>query len=561
MIGKYKIFRFCESGEMGFSQNKIDDNCGFDVENIAENSYLAFFEKATSECQNNYTLLIREGVFLPYNINEKIQNCVNKANSEFGSDGWLLIGNSGVDYFNHTHISFMHDGNPDSILCQSDAPQPVSYLEDKIILVNLDNFKKIKKDIPQKLKRKQDNIFYILIEAYLNYFICAVDSNLAAVYAGDEEEKAFEKTEQFMEYWKSRFMNHLVTTTRRSFFIETSFGYLNPKKNIEKRIDFYGQLADVVYKNRLINATSKKINIIIRTQIENIDYLTRLLISIRIANLQKTEKIRIKVLIILNSVMGDEKLLRKIIMEECSDVDIVIYDSGLEKESHSDIGVIKLALDRIDYDDNSMVWIVNDDSFIFPDVMRVVSEFSDNKKIIIGDVVAFNHDISSSCEPLRIPLKSFIYKAVDYHESLYGRGDMPICSVIYPLDLIKRIFSEKIIIGEHKDDFALFLFSAVDANLTIISKAIAGVSLRDNMMKIKDKNKINHIQATFISEMISSRCISRNYYDYMNQKIKNNKQIYCNNANIIKNKHLNIKHMLYLIIRFKKKYIKKVFIK
>lgn len=527
----FSTYRLCRDEQTSQRLSAVDKKYDFtNVFNYQNLDYFQFLNKIIDECQDDFALVCHDDVVLPLDIKDRVAICVDNANNEFGSMNWGLIGNAGVDFFSGKVVSFLMD--PHSIIIPSctTKPQMVISIDGNAMLLNIKNLRIKKVHMPSELVGFHLYDFILLAESYTKGLVCAIDSNLFVIHKSGGDQKGFNRevaSNQFIQYWKARYINNSIVTINGYHNLENSLEYVQ-KNSSEKRIDFYAKINTVIkdiYKKN--NKDIKYLNIVVRTRLNRIQYLKRALKTIQIATLQYHGTMKVQVILAVNNVeIADyEQVLEELIGEyQNLNIKLVICKSD-NMHLYPRMNAIKSALDAIiDDNDESYVWLLDDDDFIFPNTLEYFELFLDKKHLLIGNSVVFYeewNEKNSDNFPVLSKEKQVI-SSRNYSDLVAGENQVPICSVIYPLKTLKDIFKKRKLRGDYYEDYALLLFALKKMSVRATNLEFAGISHHDdNTVLQKDRTHWDYSYATYISEVVNSGFMPDFKYEFINNAILN----------------------------------------
>ncbi len=515
---KFTIYRLCRDEE---SKKRIILECEkYSFQNnvcIIGTNHFKIFNKIISECVDDFALVCQQDVILPFDINDKIKECIRKSDLEFGRDSWGIIGNAGIEFLSLKMIRFLRDPNPCIIPNMSIKPIPVVFIEGNSLLLNIKNLKDNNVFLPEHLSCFSFHAFILLIESYKNKLVCAVDSSLYVFLRSSVNQHNFnELTElsDFSDYWIKQFINHNIITSTGLINIVNRLSYLRNNTN-DKRYDFY----EMVYKTleEIYNQKDNiKIYIIIRTQLNRINLLRRLLDTLIIAN-KCVENIELLIVIGINNVSKKDNFayINRLQKEyyEISPHFIINDDS---KNDYPRVACLRDILSKIEEDENAFAWIIDDDDFIFPEGLKYLNIILSKYFIFVGNSLVFKEEWGESTnDPLPMSSKKILtYDTRNYFNVVRGDNVVPICSAIYPMWVLKKVFKTFKLQGDYCEDFAIFLLSQKYSSVQHFPILISGISFHgQNTVLERDKTHWDYSYVTFLSEVVNNDIVKSWVYD------------------------------------------------
>ncbi len=518
---KINIYKFCRDQKSYERLQRENSKYELGYFLIKGFNFDEFLTKTIKGCKKEFALISLDNVVLPWDINDKVDGLIEKANNEFGEAKWSLIGNYGQEFLSNKKLKYVNDQKDRLIVSPSKNPRPVTFLESNTVLLNLKTLRE--ENISNQIGIKSFNlsIFCLLMESYKNGLVCAVDSDLYAYRKFCDEDDLFIdyiKDEKFIEYWKNNFINHSLDIFNKKIKIENDLNYLK-RGSKDERTDFYKLVEDVVLN--LYKEKRKVVFIVIRTMLNRKNYLKRLLDSINSANLFYSSSIKLKVILSLNNLIDSENYIETIneIKNEYSDLSIQEVISSKEDEvCFGRVAAIRNAIGIIENKD-SFIWLIDDDDFIFPNSLKYLNFALHHNSLFLGNSVVFKEKWIGAESSFPTSSKRIkIFNTSKYYEGIEGINNVPICSVIYPFKILKKVLDKNKLLGDYNEDYVLFLLGQKEAGIvSYYDVNLAGISFHNsNTVNEKDRTHWNYSYATFMNEVVNSGFMNSAMSDYLN---------------------------------------------
>jgi len=489
--------------------------------------YKSLLKEIIHTCDNDFALVAFDQVTVPLDIRRRAKQAIGNADDEFGSDNWAILGNFGVEFITEKTLKYLFDVEGKILPSPSVRPRPVIFLDANTILLNIKNLKHKNISVPAGVINPDLSVTSLLAESYKKGLICAVDSNLYV------SSKLFQKKPMgeslavgrgFIEYWKNNFVNHKFATLDGIHDIENSYEYLRRSAN-DKRKDFYGMIASAVLEKYHSRGIKKKLFIVVRSQLGRLNYLQRSLDMIRIANLKYKAVIDLGVVLALNNIkkgVNCEEELEKL-KKEYSDIDLIFSKEKKTGEKlFPRVSSIKNAVEEMGED--SFVWIVDDDDFIFPSVLQFFPFLLDSRFMLLGNADVFEEKWNDKKESFPVSSKKIkTFFTSDYAASLNGHNVVPVNTAIYPAKALKAVFRKHDLFGDYAEDYAIFLLAQQKVEAVYhLPVSIAGISYHEkNTIFEADRTHWTYSYTTFRSELVNSGIVNdlaQNYFQYFEKK-------------------------------------------
>lgn len=315
----------------------------------------------------------------------------------------------------------------------------------------------------------------------------------------------------FLKFWEDTYINHTVRIYGEALFLKTSLRYLiHSKKTLQQR-DFYASIHDT-FKKQQEGKSIPKINILIRTQIKNENFIKRILDSLRTAKANCCVDLRYSVTFIVNNVIGNPQNFESLLKKEYQDLNVSTLYFDVSENYYPRVEALKRGSEEVP--DEELIWFIDDDDFIFPEAFNSIFYFYKEDHILIANSAVFNETWDGYGSA---PLSKFkkIYHARDYCKVLSGNNFTPICSILYPAFVVKEIFCERRLSGDYAEDYALLLYALFKKDVIVIEQVIAGISIHGkNTVIEKSRDNWDYSYATFIAEVVASGIVQKINYDY-----------------------------------------------
>lgn len=478
-------------------------------------NFLKEIKEVIAKDKNEYALFVNEDTIIPWNIDQRVRECINKANGEFGQENWAIIGNKGIDYLSKEKVNYINEPETRSIPTGSNYPHTAQYLDSNIFLLNLKSIRKTK----VVLDSFSENYFiaqYLLLEFTKEGLISGIDSTL---YTRTHKQFKFNKTNtrEISKIFHKHFINSTIRTIEGDIRIpETNFNYLEPVKK-DKREDI--NLVILQNLERAYINKEVRINIVVRTTLRHLGQIRRLLDTIRIGQGNINSKLKVRVFFGINNTnRNDWEEVVEVLKKDYGEIDLRAVkeeDFGLRKNR---VGIISEVINKIEDEKNEYVWVVDDDDFVMIDVFRYGNIILNEEAVVVGDSVVFSEEWEDD-ENITYPKKSSYklrYYASSYFSTLLGDNVIPVCSTIYPVKVLKKIFNEFELLGDYSEDYSIFLLSMKFAGIRATKYLFAGISHHGhNTVSESKQTNWDYSYATFFSEISNKKVFPRFITDYV----------------------------------------------
>ncbi|HRN70178.1 MAG TPA: glycosyltransferase family 2 protein [Candidatus Woesebacteria bacterium] len=484
-----------------------------------ESGYLNNLRQIIDQNSANYALICNSKVVLPIDIEERVNKAIKKANELYGSDSWAVIGNSGIEMYSAETVKYNFDPLIGGFVIpnKSSIPHLATYLDTNLMLLNLVNLKSATLQFPKDIEDLRLGSMIFVSEVYRNNMLALVDSELFVMIDNQWELPVIDNdnlSKNFVTYWHNHYNDK---------FLETPDGMVTlPANNTNRKkskTSFSVIASEVHFRNKNLKKRRNKINIGVRTTLKRIPRLLRLLESILVLKELSKDFADIKVHIAVNNTTIEEfEKNKKKIMYFNKNLNIECFLVEKDALLHPKVATLKEIVKRIDDDNLNFLWFVDDDDFVVSQHFKLVSILLNENVIFIGDSDVFEEewsDKSNKTSPIKTNYKKTFY-GKNYHKNVTGTNHIPICSVIYPIKVLKEIFNDNELRGGYQDDYTILLFAQKKYEIRTYPLVIAGISSHGkNITTVTPKYELYTSYTTFLSEIINNSFIPSTFKKFM----------------------------------------------
>lgn len=514
------LYRFVNDGALTRKIQEWGPKYGFGQINVlAGNDFYPLLNRVIDTCPDDYALVSCNDLTWPIGLEFALDGAIDAANAEFGPNNWGVLGNCGIEFFSNKPLCYIRDNDLSVVPASSGRSRVATYLDRNTLLLNIANLRRRGVRLPAGLRGVFLYSFVLVMECYRKGLISAVDSHLFVLDLTKYDYEQFEKERSgadFTGYIRGTFVNRVLATTRGDIGIENDIGHLvNPAA--DTRADYYG-LVDSLVCETCASKGNKTVTIVTRTMLNRINFLYRLLDSIRMATLFGGGGIALKVILAVNNARADtlEENLESI---SARYPDLSITVSNFEDNGHYPrVSAMKSAVNLIE-DDSSFVWFVDDDDFIYPESIRHLPVFLSKETVFVGDSAIMDETWENGRTFPSKSKKVGVYESGLHHECVLGDNKIPVCSVIYPVTVLREIFGRFRLLGDYNEDYTLFLAASCSRDVAAYPVLIAGISMHgSNTTEEEDKTHWHHSYAAFVSELVEKKVMPEWVYRLIQEK-------------------------------------------
>lgn len=528
---KTGIYCLCRDKETIVRLEKETKRYSFkDINFITGPDYFTFLRNIIENDEYDYSLVIHDDVIMPINMLERIESAIKKADATFGHQKWGVLGNAGISYLNNEAVTFIRDPHT-SLIPYNTVPIPVVHIDGNTLLLNIKNIQCSKVEIPKSLTGFHLYDFVLVSEMYKKGLVAAIDPSLYVYHKSGGNQKDFDKVKQslgFTSYIKDNYINHAFYTINGLVEIENDIKYL-PEPFSNKRSDFYVLIEKVV--NKLDFAKKKKeLVIVVRTQLGRLNYLKRLLDSIKMGVATKDNNLSLGVVLSINNSLLNGKEIDDIylaLIKEYPEINLKLLRQKKVEGYYPRVTSLNNAVEQIEFKNDSYIWIVDDDDFIFPSALTTLVPLLQPSSIIIGEAIRFDEKWDSeNSVPSNSKAINDHFNSQYYFKNVFGDNYVPISAVFYPLDVLKDILSNYELKGDYYEDYAIFLLAQNLKNTIYYPVKMVGVSYHGkNTVMEKDRSHWDYSLVTFISEAVNKGIVKKWVYDLCKSREPMEKQL------------------------------------
>jgi hypothetical protein len=508
----FKIYRLCRD-EKTISRLKEEER----KYNLPESKYLthmdlySFVNEVIDQEEADYALLCHDDVVLPEDIAEKVQSSINSANLAFGSNNWSVLGNAGVEIISKRTVTYLSDPHTDMLPPTTTSPHIVESVDGNTILLNLRNIRKKHIRMPRNLKGFHLYDLILCMESYKKDLICGVTSKLYVTHKSPGNYEGFVEGGQnnkFQKYFRESFTNHFITTINGLIDVKRNYNYLSEPSKLKSYEDTILETVRRIHEEKAL-----ELNILIRIHKKS-NKIYRLLNSIAIFNTKTSKNLKLNIFFGVNNIKKEniEEYLEEI-KKEYQHLNINIRYIKLSGSQYPRVETLTRLLDELKRKDNSYVWIVDYDDYIMPESAKYFPFLLVNQDLVVGDSYTFTEKWGREKYPITSVLEEK-HCAHNVRDILSGKNFIPICSVIYPTNVIKKIFKKMSLRGDYFEDYAILL-SSIKQNIRWYPIPLAGISYHGNNTVLQtDRTHWEYSYSTFLSEIVNKKTVPTAFYEF-----------------------------------------------
>lgn len=513
---EFKVYRLCRDNKK-IKELREQELKYFLPESICMSGIdlYSFINKVIKDCKDDYALLCHDDIILPQNIERNVSNCINSANEYLGFNNWGVIGNAGLEIISKRTITFLSDPHTKVLPYSTKNPIIVESVDGNTMLLNIKALREKNISLPKGLSGYHLYDVILCMEAYKKGLVCAISSWLYVKHLSKGNYDSFKKAireEQYQEYFRSSFSNHVITTINDLIEVRRNYKHL---ENIGLRLKSYEDTVNNVVNN-LFKSRKITLNILIRLHKESKKFI-RLLDYINILQEKIDKNITLKVLIGINNVTKEE--IGDYITNIKKDFEFLnitdIYIENTDKQ-YPRVNALKKMVEKVYKDENSYIWIVDYDDFIMPEIAQYLQYILYNEDVVIGNSQVFREEWENGSD---IPVRStpdHIITIDNVKKLLHGSIFLPICSVIYKAKVLDDIFKNNDLVGDYFEDYAITLLALKDNNYKCVPISFAGISYHgSNTVVEEDRTHWDYSYTSFLSEIINKELFKKLYYENM----------------------------------------------
>lgn len=484
-----------------------------------ESGYLNNLRQIIDQNSVNYALVCNSKVVLPIDIEVRVNKAIKKSDELYGSDSWAVIGNSGIEMYSAEVVQYNFDPLIGGFIIpnKSSIPHLATYLDTNLVLLNLVNLKSAKLEFPKDIEDLRLGSMVFVSEVYRNNMLVLVDSELFVMIDNQGELPVIDGgnlPKSFVTYWNTHFNDKFLETPEGMVALPTNTS--DQKKN---NTSFSAIASKVHFRNKNLNKRRNKINIGVRTTLKRIPRLLRLLESILVLQESSKDFADIKVHIAVNNTTIEEfEKNKKKIMYFNKNLDVEYFFVDKDPLLHPKVATLKEIVKRVDDNILNFLWFVDDDDFVVSQQFKLVGILLNENVIFIGDSDVFEEewsDKSKKTSPIKTKYQKTFY-AKNYHKNVTGTNHIPICSVIYPIKVLKEIFANNELRGGYQDDYTILLFAQKKYEIRTYPFVIAAISSHGkNITTVTPKYELYTSYTTFLSEIINNSFIPSTFKKFM----------------------------------------------
>ncbi len=476
------------------------------------------------QCTSDYALVCREDVIFPNDIYSKMLEAIEAANEEYGFHSWGILGNSGVEFLSNIEVQFRSIDYSSVIPPRSLYPRPAVSLDGNVLLLSIVNLRE--RDIRVSPASSASELFYtqFIRDCYRCGLMCLLDSRLFVL---QRSSTIYENDKQAGEESRAAFLKKNICYLKRDTEVRQADEYeyslmKHENSHISKKI-LHKRIFEIM-QEIYIKKEKKIVIVLIRTTFARKEYLYRSLDAIEIAQNHCRETLFLRVLLVANNYQGaslEDEMIS--IRSNYATLDITSIFFHCKEGCSARIEALRVGIQSIADNDDTYVWIVDDDDFIIPQSMAYVpfilkkDHISLGSSMIISEEYPKDYTEYSEFEKGR----SNYFAADNFFKNYLGNNYIPVCSAVYPVNIIKGVMQSNQFKGDYFEDYALLLFASREFEIIPYQVDLCFVSYHGTNTVLETNRQIwDYSYATFISDVVQSGVVKTWEYMTLHEYVK-----------------------------------------
>ncbi len=452
-------------------------------------------------------LVCRDYIWVGLGMGRQVQHLIDELSSRFPN--WAVCGNRGVRWDDQS-IDFGRDIANVTLRTSLRAHTVIS-LDDNFLLIH-----------PAVLRRHRwrapaipslDCGVLLSLECLANGSVMAVSPRLMTLRCepeGSEGNLQLGVSPEFRDYYRAHFLNHYFPSPAGGLDLREVVDFSYASEPLAEATQ-----ADILelYDRSLESATRKpSLTICCRTQFQRPEMLDRAVLSFTVcrdyASLLSDLQIRL-VTDQPDSTAGP--FLRR--LEETYPAARLECWFHIPREARlSRIDLLRAAVERATTD---YIWFVDDDDYVNSPALSALARclVPDCPLVVIASSPVVNErwseaDRASSARKLLESEPLYVKSPRHLFEVLRGENAIPICGVVFPVELLRERLRNQAALGEYFEDYYLLLLMLTAARVEVatLETSLATISSRgrDNTVAQEDRSIWHQSYATFLLELLNN---------------------------------------------------------
>lgn len=463
---------------------------------------------------NQPFVVCRDDVWFGRGIGAQIQCLVEELDATFPN--WAVCGNRGMRWDGRHVYDFTYDFKSLGLQTAVCA-HPVISIDDNLVLVNPRRLRTHASPAPELETRRIGTL--LSLECLGNTSVMAVSPRLMAMRDGSQLEATeigLEREQLFGDYYRSSFLNHSFIGTDSALNMSEAIDYAcvsEPWSATRQRdiLDLYDQA--------LLDASAGRapsLTICCRTQFRRPELLERAVMSFSVfRQYSSLAEVHVRLLTDCDASVAEARvdLLQK--RYPGAGLDCWRHDIRPNRFSRTDLLLAGIEKAETDY-----IWFVDDDDFVngptadgvgrclrpgFPMVVIGSSAVLKEKWQPIAD--------NGRDEGTRMQLvsaeRASRYSASDVVRVLQGSNYIPICSMILPVETMRKRLRSVRALGDFNEDYFVLLTALTSSRVEVcaLDVEIASISLRgeENTVALQNPQQWYMSYSTFMLEVLNNQ--------------------------------------------------------
>jgi hypothetical protein len=452
----------------------------------------------------DYCLVLGEDARPGQGIDERVYSLIDSL--ERLGVPWGVASNAGCSADGQERFDF---SIPNVGVERTSSPLLVASLAGDVLLLNLRHLRKMPlwPAMPCSIMQAAATILSLACYSAPTPLACFVDSRLFVVRASNRNGDAFlemlRTNNEFNRSWRSTFLNTRLATVHGWLDMTECVDYSHlDARHSSSLIDLAERVATVSHSIAEIRVRS--ISVLCRSMLNRPQMLTRAIQSIAIAAAREPD-LPIEVVLLTSKAdvaALDAEVAR--LQQLCPALKL----RGAYCEPQDRPSRTALALHGIRSATTHYVWFLDDDDFLMADAFSTVRAHMnfDDVNIVIGDAVVFEETWNDG--HLQNWHEASRFRAQNYLKSLSGLNHTPICSILFPTEMMHERLATVRAAGDYNEDYFLlwYALSSPRAAVRTCAHPLAGISRHGfgSAMAAENRTKWLDDFATFFGEVIAS---------------------------------------------------------
>jgi hypothetical protein len=458
----------------------------------------------------DWALCCHASVSLPYDIGASASDLVTDLNARWGDHGWIMAGNAGIEAISLRSVRYRYDNRLSVLPGRGLAAIPAVGLDGHLALLNCAALRRHNLLAPEEKTFRSMAHLALLVQGWEQGLASVLDARL---YAHHDFFPVRQRAR--LRAARACFGQYSGQETTMDRFGVVSLG------DKADAAGFHGHVLNAVSRVRQRKGGQQVVHVLTRTRLDRPWFIHRLLQSMRGLREQVPEGISLRLVLCVNNVPDEVRRVEEeqAFVREYADLDVSVVNGDVgPADMFPRVRSIAAGVSALSAGEDDYVWILDDDDYPLPHAARFWELMLGQGAVVVADSLVFKERWTGEGreQALRESVMDSRFSASRYFEILNGYNFVPVCSVFFPVQVLRDVVARYALRGNYYEDYMLLTAAMLAAPSRYVPLAVAGISMHhDNTVLERDKIRWNHSYATFMGELARHGPLPGCCYEYL----------------------------------------------